>query len=156
MQPLSWTKSSTGIDMPILVDSGVLIAFLHRRDRRHHAGQEIMEPILRGEHGTPIVTDYVIDEVLTFLVAKGATRTQLDKAIAFVLSDGEEPGAFFLHRIEPDHFAEALQFVRRHRERRLSFTDCTCLAIMETLGIHTIASFDNGFDGLVTRLAGGQ
>lgn len=139
--------------MSVLVDSSVIIAFLHRRDGMHSQAMDLLKPILAGERGPPSITDYIVDEVLTFLVARGVTRAQLDKAIRFLLGDGEAAGAFVLHRIGADHFAEALRLVRRHRERRLSFTDCSSVAVMDLAGLSIIASFDNGFEGIVPRLA---
>ncbi len=140
--------------MSVLVDTAVIVAYLHQRDSMHEVAEELLPPLLDGERGPPAITDDIVDEVITFFVAKGATRAQLDRAIAFMLGDGETAGAFVLHRVGPDHFAEALHLVRRYREHGLSFTDCTSLAVMASAGISAIASFDEGFDGLVTRLAG--
>ena len=36
--------------------------------------------------------------------------------------------------------------------KKLSFTDCTNIALTEKCGIKQIMSFDCGFDGLVSRL----
>ncbi|MGQ0534619.1 MAG: type II toxin-antitoxin system VapC family toxin [Methanobacteriota archaeon] len=137
--------------MSVLVDSSVVIAYLHRRDRLHREACALMAPLLEGRRGSVGVTTDLVDEILTFLVARGATRAQLDRAVAFVLGDGREEGAFVLHRVGPDHFAEALRLLRRHRDRRLNFTDCTSLAVMGSVGMSTIVSFDAGFDGLVER-----
>jgi predicted nucleic acid-binding protein len=38
------------------------------------------------------------------------------------------------------------------RDRPLSFTDCTSMALVEKKGIRQIMSFDGGFDGLVLRV----
>ena len=38
-------------------------------------------------------------------------------------------------------------------ERRLSFTDCTSIALMRKRGIDAIASFDRDFDGIIPRIA---
>lgn len=130
----------------------MVIAFLHKRDSRHAEAARVVPPLLEGARGPPGITDDVVDEILTFLVARGATRAQLDRAIAFLLGDGAKPGPLALHRVGVDHFTEALRLVRRHRDRRLSFTDCTSLAVMTSAGIGAIASFDKGFDGLVERL----
>lgn len=138
--------------MSVLVDASVIIAFLHRRDRMHAKAVRLLQPVLEGAHGPPAITDYLVDEVLTFLVARGASRAQLNRSISFLLGDGTASGPFVLHRVEPDHFAQALRLLMRHRERRMSFTDCTCLAMMASKGIGAIASFDQGFDGLVVRL----
>lgn len=140
--------------MSVLVDTGVIVAYLHRRDTMHDVAEDLLPPLLDGARGPPSVTDDIVDEVVTFFVAKGATRAQLDRTIAFMLGDGEAPGAFVLHRVGPDHFAEALHLVRRYREHGVSFTDCTSLAVMASAGIPVIASFDKGFDGLVERLGG--
>lgn len=139
--------------MTVLVDSSVVLGFLLKRDRAHGEAKAVMQDVLGGGRGLAAVTDYIVDEVLTFLVARRATRAQLDHAIAFLLGDGKEPGAFVLHRVGPDHFAEAIRLLRRHRERGLSFTDCTSLAVMASAGIPAIVSFDRGFDGLVERIS---
>jgi len=39
------------------------------------------------------------------------------------------------------------------KEKALSFTDCTSLAIMETKKIKQILSFDSDFDGLTKRIS---
>jgi predicted nucleic acid-binding protein len=38
------------------------------------------------------------------------------------------------------------------KNKPLSFTDCTSIAIIESNGIKQIMSFDSGFDGLITRI----
>jgi predicted nucleic acid-binding protein len=57
-----------------------------------------------------------------------------------------------LHRADPDAFGKAIFLFRRHFGRRLSFTDCTTLAVAELNGVNFVASFDRGFDGLVSRV----
>jgi predicted nucleic acid-binding protein len=38
------------------------------------------------------------------------------------------------------------------KDKPLSFTDCTSIAVIESSGIKQIMSFDSGFDGLITRI----
>jgi predicted nucleic acid-binding protein len=54
-------------------------------------------------------------------------------------------------RVSGDAFNAAWE-LKSLKERFLSFTDCTSLALMEKNGIKRIASFDSGFDGLVERI----
>jgi predicted nucleic acid-binding protein len=56
-------------------------------------------------------------------------------------------------RVSEDILQAAWDKFRSLRDRPLSFTDCTSLALMEKNGIESIASFDPGFDGLVKRIA---
>ena len=51
-----------------------------------------------------------------------------------------------------DIFELAWGKFKSHRERPMSFTDFTSIALMEEHGIKKIMSFDSGFDGLVSRL----
>jgi predicted nucleic acid-binding protein len=57
--------------------------------------------------------------------------------------------------IDTDHRCqqEAWPVFERHYHKGLSFTDCTSLVAIRRRGIDAIASFDDGFDGLVGRVA---
>jgi len=55
-------------------------------------------------------------------------------------------------RVSGDAFNATWELLKSLKERFLSFTDCTSLALMEKNGIKRIASFDSGFDGLVERI----
>jgi uncharacterized protein len=137
--------------MSVLVDTGVVLGFLLRKDRLHDAAEALLGPVLDGQAGEGIVTDYIVDEALTFLVGRGATAGDLDKAIAFLVGTAKAPGAFRVLKVDEGDFASALDLVRRHRDRGLSFTDCTSLAVMRSRGIPSIATFDRGFEGLAVR-----
>jgi predicted nucleic acid-binding protein len=43
-------------------------------------------------------------------------------------------------------------FERHYEDEGLSFTDCTSLVAIRRRGIDAIASFDDGFDGLVATV----
>jgi len=107
-----------------------------------------MRRILKGEFGAAYTSDYVIDEAVTTAL----TRTKrLELAIdigEFILSS---PRIIKL-RVSEDAFNAAWELFKSLKERFLSFTDCTSLALMEKNGIKRIASFDSGFDGLVERI----
>ncbi len=95
------------------------------------------------------MSDYVVDEVMAFLVARGASARNVRDAIAFVLGSEDEPSPFQLRFVSADAFAAAVVLLPRHRDRGLSFTDCTTLALMAATGVRKLATFDRGFDGLV-------
>ena len=55
-------------------------------------------------------------------------------------------------RVEEDCFLKAWEEFKAFRDKPLSYTDCTSLALIENSRIKRIMSFDCGFDGLVLRV----
>src|SRR2546425_1082750 len=77
------------------------------------------------------------------------TRSHLkaDRLAAFLL--GEEPfeEAFEVVPVDNGIFRDARRIFHRHANKRLSFTDCTSVALVEARGMRGIATLDTGFDG---------
>jgi len=40
----------------------------------------------------------------------------------------------------------------KYADNKLSFTDCSIIELMKNKGIDQLASFDGGFDGIVSRI----
>ena len=40
----------------------------------------------------------------------------------------------------------------KYADKKLSFTDCSIIELMKNKGIDHLASFDGGFDGIVSRI----
>jgi len=51
-----------------------------------------------------------------------------------------------------EDFTLAWSKFQKIKDRFLSFTDCTSLAVIETRGIERVMSFNSNFDGLAERL----
>jgi predicted nucleic acid-binding protein len=135
--------------LSIFLDTGVLVAVKSADDRRHPRAEELMEPILKGEFGEIYTSDYVIDEAVTLVL----TRTKrLELAIAVGEYVLRSPRIIKL-RVSEEVFDAAWERFKSLKEKPMSFTDCTSLALMEMRGIEGIASFDSGFDGLVKRIS---
>lgn len=139
--------------MTCLVDTDVLVAWVSKREDRHAQARALLDEALRGAWGAPFVTDYVVDEALTFLMARQAPIETAERVLALTLGH-PVPGlapAFPTVRVSDEAFRHSVPLFRRHYKRGLSFTDCTSLAIMAEREAQTILSFDRGFDGLVAR-----
>ncbi len=80
--------------------------------------------------------------VVSFIVSK----------MDILLGQGTPPFMEMVN-IEEETFARAWTLFTRHSQRGLSFTDCASLAVMETMRIERIASFDTDFDGITSRTA---
>jgi predicted nucleic acid-binding protein len=109
-----------------------------------------MRRVLRGEHGTPLSPDHVLDEGLTLLQRRSG-RPEDARAFASLLVDVEEvegdPVVEFLRVPKPVLDAAQDLFFERF-EQRLSFTDCVvaCLA-REVDG--PVGALDDDFAGVV-------
>jgi predicted nucleic acid-binding protein len=110
--------------------------------------KELMKHALKGDFGRMFTSDYVIDEAVTTALVRTKKH---DLAI--------DLGRFIIesHRITKvwvteDSFNAAWKKFSMFRDKLLSFTDCTSIALIESNGIKQIMSFDSGFDGLITRI----
>lgn len=120
----------------IFVDTGALFAYAVPDDEHHAVARQ-----WTLQNRLPLVTtDYVIDEILTLLRARGQmTRaTQLGK----LLFSGR---LATLHYMTEDEVLAAWQVFRTYTDKEWSFTDCTSKVIIEKLGLTHAFSFDQHF-----------
>jgi predicted nucleic acid-binding protein len=129
------------------LDTTVLISAAFSRERRHKEGGAIVTAIENGIVGRPVFTDYILDELITFIRRRKGPE-ESNEALDVMLYS---PHLSFV-KVEDRHFEAGLQLFRTYE--RLSLTDAISVAVMRDLGIGFIFSFDSGFDGIpsITRL----
>lgn len=137
--------------MSVLLDTSVLAAAANPEDQNEGRAVEILREIASGVHGAPFLTDYVVDEALTLAWVRTRRSTVVLHLADWLISPepSRRPGRLVF--LGEDAFWEAARLHRRHHAR-LSFTDCTSLAVMNALRIDRIVTFEAGFDGLVDVL----
>jgi predicted nucleic acid-binding protein len=118
------------------VDTGAWFSAFVTQDSDHAAAETTLDHL-----GTAMVTtDYIIDETLTLLRARGHGQLALEI--------GKEFFAGRLARIikitETDIEA-AWQVFNRFADKTWSFTDCTSKIVIERLNINTAFTFDHHF-----------
>jgi predicted nucleic acid-binding protein len=87
-----------------------------------------------------VTTDYVIDETLTLLRARGEpTRAVMLGRRFFDLDEGS------VHYLERSDLRRAWELFRDHLSRGWSFTDCTSMAVIERLHIKHALTLDRHF-----------
>ena len=120
----------------IFVDSGAWYSSLIPTDPDHAAALAW----LAQNTEALLTTDYIVDETLTLLRARGQNLRANTLGTAFV--DGS---AAALHFVTLDEFQGAWELFQRFSDKEWSFTDCTSKIVIEKLGLTTAFSFDHHF-----------
>jgi predicted nucleic acid-binding protein len=87
-----------------------------------------------------LTTDFIIDETLTLLRARGERRRALQLGEQFFAGEIAS-----IHYLTPVEIAAAWDVFRNYADKDWSFTDCTSKVVLESLGITTAFSFDQHF-----------
>jgi predicted nucleic acid-binding protein len=134
--------------LAVFIDTGVFVALRNADDELHTRSKELIKQALKGKFGRAYTSDYVIDEAVTTALVR--TRRH-DLAVDIGKHIIESPRITKLWTTK-DTFETAWQKFKTFKDKPLSFSDCTSLALMEKNRIKQIMSFDSGFDGLTHRI----
>ncbi len=118
------------------VDSGAWYALFVPDDPNHTAAINWFA----ANPGRLLTTDYVVDETLTLLRARGHKRKALDFGRSAF--GGNLAVVRYLDRAE---IAAAWAVFERFADKDWSFTDCTSKVVIEALGVSQAFSFDRHF-----------
>lgn len=120
----------------IFVDSGAWYALLVQDDPDHQKARAWVAT----NHERLVLTDYILDETLTLLQARG----QRKQAITFgnQMFDLESAD---LELVNLEDIEAAWEVFQKFSDKNWSFTDCTSKVVMERLNISTAFSFDHHF-----------
>ncbi|MCY3021091.1 MAG: PIN domain-containing protein [Planctomycetota bacterium] len=120
----------------IFVDTGAWFAAFVPNDRDH-----VRADTWLSSNTTPLVTsDYILDELLTLLKARGEYQRALHLGQCLLTEKIAR-----LEWVLPADVEAAWQSYRTHRDKDWSFTDCVSLAVMKRLRIRKAFSFDEHF-----------
>jgi hypothetical protein len=118
------------------VDTSAWYAAYVSSDPQHHT----VSRLLRSADRSFFTSDFVIDETMTFLLARGERR----RAIKF----GRDLLITGIVRVElltlPD-LLNAYEVFAKNIDKQWSFTDCTSLVLMQRLRVPEAVSLDKDF-----------
>lgn len=124
--------------MRYLVDSSALIALAEPKDDHHASATRFVGRLEPTE--SLLLSDYVFDETVTWLRRRGGHR------VACEFGDLLRSSSFAkILRLEAVDAEEAWSIFRRYKDKELSFTDCTNVALARRLAIAAIFAFDEDF-----------
>jgi len=129
------------------LDTTIFIAATFPTEKHHKEGKAIITSVEKGAQGKPVITDYILDEVVTFVRKRKGVAASIETLVAILSSP-----RLMLVKVDNRIFEAGIQLFKTYE--RLSFTDAVSVATMRDLGIEVIYSFDSGFDGIpgITRL----
>lgn len=137
----------------VFVDTAGWMACADQADPAHQHSRAARDAVLKAGQ-ILITTDFVVDETLTLI----RFRLGLRAANAWWLQiDGS--ARLRWERIDVDHFERARSLFFHYRDKDLSFTDCTSIAVMRALKLSTVITTDHhfqqmGFDMLPAARSG--
>lgn len=130
----------------VFVDSNFFIALYNGEDALHDAAKEVSRRV--AEEAPRLVTsDLIFLETVTVL----SQRTGRDVAIE--AGDGLKfSPTLKLVQVDPSMQERSWQIFCEIENKNMSFVDCSILALMESLGIESLLTFDrDDFGGLEER-----
>lgn len=138
--------------MTVFVDTGVLYAHHDTDAARHDAALAALTAVNRGEYGRPFVSDYIYDEAVTLTRARAGRFGPARDIGHRIRGVDDYPSALEMLRVNPELFEAAVDTFERYDDHSLSFTDATTVALVEHHDIDGVLSFDDDFDGIVSRI----
>ncbi|MDP2768167.1 MAG: hypothetical protein Q8O41_12100 [Candidatus Methanoperedens sp.] len=69
-----------------------------------------------------------------------------------ILGNEKEDVSQFMLFVDKEVLNKGWNIFVKYADKKLSFTDCTTIGLMNSREIEYLASFDRGFDGIVARV----
>ena len=123
----------------IVLDSSVLIAFKVRNDLHHERANALMKQVVSERFGKPLITNFIFDETVTGIFVRSEN---LGLAVEY---GNELLASLEMFDVDEEAFREAWKIFTEQRNNKLSFTDSTTIAVMNTHDVRRIATFDGDF-----------
>ena len=121
------------------VDTSGFYSLLVHKDRMHATAADYMARAARDQ-GRFVTTDYVLDEAVTLLKARGH-----GELISPLFDAIDNSSAMRIEWTTSEHFDEARSFCLRHSDKAWSFTDSVSFLVMQSLGLVTALTSDRHF-----------
>lgn len=138
--------------MSVIVDTGVLYADHDTNATRHEVARNALEAVYDGRLGQPYVSDYIFDEAVTLTQTRGRTFQPAKQLGDRLRGIGSYPQVYEMLWVSAAVFADGVDVFEQYDDQGLSFTDATTVALAERHDIDAVLSFDDDFDGIVSRI----
>ena len=140
--------------MSIFIDACIFIAYVNEKDRLHAQASSLIDDIMDNKHGVVFTSNAVFDEAVTFLLYKTGDFRNAARVRDIIIGNKEKDMQQFMKLlfVDKEVMDKGWNIFVKYADKKLSFTDCTIIELMNSKDIEYLASFDGGFDGIVTRI----
>ena len=127
--------------MRLFVDTSAFIALEDRSERVHPPARAFFEQLTSADR--LYTSNYVVDETITRL------RYMVGHGPAVKFADAVLGGRLFsIAYIDADLEKAAVRVLKKFKDKKLSFTDCTSIALVEQQRLDGVFAFDDDFTSL--------
>ena len=127
------------MDKMIFLDTSFIISYYNKEDINNTRAVNLMKKMSENKDKFFVISDYVFDECATILSQKIKNKIESIKAIDDILSFTD------LIFVEKEIFNRSWELFKNQDNTKLSFTDCSIIAMSKSKGIREIATFDEEF-----------
>ncbi len=127
--------------MRLFIDTSAFIALEDRSERVHPAAKAFFERLTSADRLH--TSNYVVDETITrlrYMVGHGAAVKFADAVLGGRLFD--------IAYVDADLEKAAVRVLKKFKDKKLSFTDCTSIALVERQRLDGVFAFDDDFTAL--------
>ncbi len=121
----------------IILDSNVIIAFCNASDNLHAKSVSVMK---ETSFQKKVISDLIFSEIGTVLLVKTKQTRLVSKSLRDILTEKVEN--IKVSTLTKHLLAQTLEIFSQQEHHRLSFEDCSIIAIARQLGTKHIATFD--------------
>jgi hypothetical protein len=129
--------------MKLFLDTGGLLSVFDQSDQHHSVCSEFWKELLQKRNYEPVISDYILDELMTRIRAKITHAIALQ--VLTNLIQLVERRLLTLVWVNQTYFDLARRIFERFDDQEFSFTDCTSFAICQDTGIQEAFALDSDF-----------
>ncbi len=140
--------------MSIFIDTGIFIGHVNKDDKHHINASGLIDDIMDNKYGSAFTSNVVFDEAVTFALYKTGDVKKAIEIRDLIFGNEKEDVLQFMNLlfVDKEVLNKGWDIFVKYANKKLSFTDCTTIELMNNKDIEYLASFDGGFDGIVTRI----
>ena len=138
--------------MTIIIDSNYLFALKSKKDRNHKRAFELFKELKKDSIKPLITNNLVVSEIFTLTNSRyKGNNYYLDNIYELIW--GQE-NFFKIIQVTSEEYKDIYKILKKYTtpKRLLSFVDASLIFLYKKFNAKTILSFDNHFDGIISRL----
>lgn len=124
----------------IFVDTAGFLALMDAKLEIYHKAVAVFDELYKTGCGL-ITTDYILDEVFTWMRCK--KKMPVAEVVRF--ANGLNRGDVTVVNVEKNIFGHAFEMMVRYDDQYFSFTDCVSFAVMKNMKIKNVVTTDKHF-----------